>query len=25
NEGIATCPEGTETYQLKDGRVTCLG
>ena len=25
NVGIATCPEGTETYQLKDGRVTCLG
>ena len=25
NEGIAICPEGSETYQLKDGRVTCLG
>ena len=23
-EGMATCPESKETYQLKDGLVTCL-
>lgn len=23
-EGVATCPETNETYQLKDGLVTCL-